>query len=887
MIRAMRKTILILFLVLLATTTLYSQGIRGEIQDRNGEPVPYAAIFIKELTRGTTCNALGRFSLPLPGGDYTIFFRSLGYTEVSRSIHVGESYTELTIQLPPQTYMIPEVRVSATGEDPAYWIMRKAIGLASYHLHEVSSYNAEIYIKGTAFIDKMPRAIARRIEVNAMEVKEDETYMLESLNEVKFKAPDKYEMNVIASQNTLPGYTDNVNPMDYINASLYQPQIETVVSPFARTAFSYYRFSFEGTFLEGTHIINKIKVTPKRKSQQLCEGYLYIVEDLWCLHSSELSVNTIAGTLILEQLYANVIMDAWLPVSHKIRALVDIAGVQGEATYVSSLKYSDVTLNPNLPETYFTPMTSKEVPDEPDDETVSKEQEKINELLEKEELTNRDVARLSKLIEKETEKGEQTDKDELNQTGTTFSVARDAVKNDSLFWNEKRPIPLTPEEHVTLRVRDSIRGIQAAAAPRDSSTTTLSVGRRGNPFRNIMFGRRWYAHQGRFFFTYGGLADIERLGYNTVDGIYYGQGLSFEWRPDTLFALRWRLDAGYAFHRKAPLIRWRSNLLYAPMARGKVALDMNYSSTDFNGSSGIPAPTNLVYTLLLRQNHLKLYEQIDATLYNRIDPVNGMILTTFVTFGLQNRLDNKNYFSLFYRNADEERFTANTPGSRPREVAELTDHKRLLAHLELSYTPRQYYIIRNNRKNLRGSDWPTFSAVYRKAFPMESTGWSEFSTLEGKISHSVEVGLLSQIDWNLSAGLFLDTASVHFADYRHFKTNPLHVDMSRLDNALMFTDYYETSTDRYWVSLQGSLTTSYLMVKYLPWFSERLWKESLHLAYLYTPDHRNYMQLGYSLNELFFLLDIGVYVGFGERGNAEQPEGWGYKGVTGRLNFRF
>ncbi len=55
-------------------------------------------------------------------------------------------------------------------------------------------------------------------------------------------------MRVIASQNTLPGYTENVNPMDYVNASLYQQEIEGVISPLARNAFSYYRFDFEGTF---------------------------------------------------------------------------------------------------------------------------------------------------------------------------------------------------------------------------------------------------------------------------------------------------------------------------------------------------------------------------------------------------------------------------------------------------------------------------------------------------------------------------------------------------------------------------------------------------------------------------------------------------------------
>ncbi len=254
-------TLLFGFLIIAASQGI-TGGIRGEIQDMNGEPVPYAAIFIKELTRGTTCNALGLFSLPLPEGSYTIFFRSLGYTEVTKDIEVGNEYTDHIIQLPPQTYMIPEVRVSASGEDPAYWIMRKTIGLANYHLHEVSNYDAEIYIKGTAIIDKLPRAIAKRIQVNEIKIEENETYMMESLNEVQFTAPDKYEMQVIASQNTLPGYAQNVNPMDYINTSLYQQQIESFVSPLARNAFSYYRYSFEGTYLEGTNIINKIKVIP-------------------------------------------------------------------------------------------------------------------------------------------------------------------------------------------------------------------------------------------------------------------------------------------------------------------------------------------------------------------------------------------------------------------------------------------------------------------------------------------------------------------------------------------------------------------------------------------------------------------------------------------------
>lgn len=878
----MRNSLLIFLCIISFRAPLLSQGIQGEVRDVNGDPVPYAAIFIKELTRGTTCNALGMYSLPLPAGNYTIYFRSLGYTEVTRNVTVEDDYIKLIIQLPPQTYMIPEVRISASGEDPAYWIMRKAIGLANYHLNEVSSYKAQIYIKGAAILRKLPRAIAKRIDVEGVKVKEDEAYMLESLNEVGFKAPDDYTLKVIASQNTLPGYADNVNPMDYINASLYQEEIEGVISPLARTAFSHYKFEFVNSFMVGTHIINKIRVIPKRKSPQLVEGYLYIVEDLYCLHSSDLSLNTIAGTLSLQQQYANVIMDAWLPVSHKIQAEIDIVGVKGTATYVSSLEYRDVVLNPNLPETYFKSSIQAEETKDPE-QPVSKEQEKINELLEKEELSNRDVAKLSKLMEKESQYEAGDDlKEDLDQTGTTITVAEDAVKNDSTYWNKMRPIPLTPEEHLTLKSRDSIIGFQNDTIAPDSSRAS---GRKKVSFKNLVYGRTYIRNRGKLRFKHDGLIDLEKFGYNTVDGIYYGQGFGINWRPDSIHIINTKLDLSYAFMRKAPLIRWDTYYLYAPMARGRFGLNLRYRSLDFNKNQGIPPATNMLYTLFMRQNHLKMFEQIDATLYNIIDPVHGMTLQTYVNYGVVNQLENNSLFSFFYRNAEEERFTENTPAGRDALAPELQGHKRFGVHIELEYTPKRYYLIRNYRKVYRDSKWPTFSLAYRAAIPLEQSGWSDYKMLEAKINHSFDVGLMSKLAWSLTAGSFLDTTSVHFSDYKHFKSNPLYIDMAGLDRALMFSDYYQASTKRYWAKIHATLTSSYLLIKYLPWFSERLWQESLDLAYLYTPETPNYLQVGYRLEDIFFLMDLGVYVGFRE--SLEKTGQWGYQDVTFRLNFKF
>ena len=130
----------------------------------------------------------------------------------------------------------------------------------------------------------------------------------------------------------------------------------------------------------------------------------------------------------------------------------------------------------------------------------------------------------------------------------------------------------------------------------------------------------------------------------------------------------------------------------------------------------------------------------------------------------------------------------------------------------------------------------------------------------------------------MSTGYFLSKDAIHFSDYKHFKSSPLYIDMAGLNNALMLMDYYEASTSDYWFYADAKFNTSYLLIKFLPWFSERLWKESVGIAYLHTPQTPHYVQLGYSLNEIFFLADLGVYTAFQEGK---------YKGVMVKLNFRF
>jgi hypothetical protein len=271
-----------------------------------------------------------------------------------------------------------------------------------------------------------------------------------------------------------------------------------------------------------------------------------------------------------------------------------------------------------------------------------------------------------------------------------------------------------------------------------------------------------------------------------------------------------------------------------------------------------------------------MYEQIDATLYNRIDIANGLVLSTSTTVGQQYNLDNNSDFSILFGKKKD--FTPNIPSELQPDDPALADHQKFTVQLQLEFTPKHYYVVRNGRKDMRDSRWPTFSMEYRQAFPLEQSGWSEFKVAEMSIQQQVDIGLLSELTWVAEAGYFLNATSLHYADFKHFKSNPLLIDMAGFDHALMLMDYYEASTSDYWASTEANLTTSYLLFKFLPWFSDMLWKESVGIAYLYTPQTPHYFQVGYSMNELFFLVDLGVFAAFQE-GN--------YKGFGVKINFRF
>jgi hypothetical protein len=143
------KSPLFLAFILLFSLKLSAQEatITGKITGEDGKTIPFATVYIKSTTKGTSANSEGEYSINLKTGTYELRFKAIGYRQESRKIELKSSQN-ISVVLKNEDYQIKEVTVRAGSEDPAYAIIRKAIKKRKGYLNAVNSYTAEVYIKG-------------------------------------------------------------------------------------------------------------------------------------------------------------------------------------------------------------------------------------------------------------------------------------------------------------------------------------------------------------------------------------------------------------------------------------------------------------------------------------------------------------------------------------------------------------------------------------------------------------------------------------------------------------------------------------------------------------------------------------------------------------------
>ena len=357
-----------LTLAFLLFTTFSLAQISGKITDAQGEPLPFASIYVKGTSYGTTSNGEGDFTLELKNGTYEVIFQYVGYKQKTETLTVDNEPIRLDVVLQAEAFEISGVVVTADAEDPAYAVIRNAIKKRKYYKEQVEAYQCNVYIKGgIKLLDAPEKILGNDIGDMGGQLDSNRTgiiYLSESEAILNFKQPDHYKEIMISSKVSGDdnGFSFNrFSEMDfnlYKNTSLYSREI---VSPIANNALTYYKYKLMGTFYDDNGmLINKIEVIQKRKEDPTYGGMIYIVEDLWNIQSTELFITSRAmkqpglDTLWLNQVHVPVQEpDVWRLFSQTISFSAGLFGFKMEGDFTGIFK--DYNINPTFCLLYTSP----------------------------------------------------------------------------------------------------------------------------------------------------------------------------------------------------------------------------------------------------------------------------------------------------------------------------------------------------------------------------------------------------------------------------------------------------------------------------------------------------------------------------------------------------
>ena len=138
----MKNSILLLLMVVWAAQTEAAK-IKGKVTDEKGEALPFASIYIKGTTKGTTSNLEGHYSYDLPMGTYTFICQYVGFQKQEVDIKIDAESISKNFVLVTRGNQLKQV-VIKNGEDPALRMIRKTIKKRSDYNKEIEFVRSKI-----------------------------------------------------------------------------------------------------------------------------------------------------------------------------------------------------------------------------------------------------------------------------------------------------------------------------------------------------------------------------------------------------------------------------------------------------------------------------------------------------------------------------------------------------------------------------------------------------------------------------------------------------------------------------------------------------------------------------------------------------------------------
>jgi hypothetical protein len=729
--------ILLLFIPLFYFNIAYSGAIKGSITDINNDPLPFASVYVKNTSYGTTTNIKGEYFLELEKGEHEIVFSFIGFKTVEKKITINSTKQtlELKISLKEDVALLAGVEIVAKTRDRAKSIMREVRAKRADYLNEIEQYSCKTYLKSS--LEKEPIIKTSVDSLNLIytaeekldkKLKKENLNLIETISTTYFKAPNRYREVIEAHHDYAEvddplGGTEITFGMDigepditqregeiknpyliYTDISnsdfnFYQNNIsftaicpKPIISPLASTSAVNYAYDYKGSFVENGKKIYQLEVIPRFKNEALFYGFIYIEDSTWALKSVDLNINK--GALLfcnefkIIQNYKEIEPNAYLPVRRELFYTIK----EGANNIIGNTRvnHSEYNLNPTFPKKTF----------------------------------NSEIKR--------------------------YEV--DAFDKDEAFWTDKRPIILKENELTFISEYDSLVSLYSSA---DYLIRVDSAFNKINIWSFLLTG---IGHKNSFKgteFRFRGLINqIVPLG---VGGYRHRLGGYFNKEFDNDFLLETEAQIDYGFRNKDVKGKVGVGLTYIPLKFVRTFIRFGDYYDLINQNAAFTA-------VLSRSNYVRTK---NISISQRMEVVNGLYAEATVSF--QNQISIANLqladysFLAFGDTADQNTIeTLNTATGFP-------DYKKTEFSLSLKYRMKQKYFIKNNKKIITEANYPTIGLNYRRGIPSIFNSEVDFEYIELSAQDDFRLPQLGYSTWKVSTGTFTNKNNLRILEHKYFR----------------------------------------------------------------------------------------------------------------------
>ncbi len=731
-------------LLLLIGITNYAQ-IKGTVTDNNGKPIPFANIYVKDTYIGTTTNDQGKYELSLKiPGTYVILYKYLGFKTEKKVVTYDNGTPQIVdVTLTEEEIELKEVHIDK-NTNPAIEIIKNAIASRRDNSKKTAKYTADFYSRGIFRVKNLPKSImGQKLDFFDEVIDSSRSgilYLSETVSRITFQKPDKMKEVIIASKVSGKDNGFSFNNAAQAEFDFYENYLEfnaQVVSPIADNAFNYYKYKFEGSFAdENNQLINKIKVTPRRNSEPVMEGYLYIVDDSWAIYAVDLSItgtqmqNPALNKLTIKQSFSyNNTNKIWTKNTQTLDFEAGMLGINinGGFTYV----YSNFEFPAQFEKKTFT----------------------------------REVLRFEE----------------------------NANKKEDSFWNSIRPAPLTAEESGDYIKKEVLQN------KKKSKTYLDSIDSKRNKFRvmDIISGYHYNDSFHKWSLNYEG--PLLSTQFNTVQGWNTKVGFSYTKRNEekrTYTNIGTKINYGFSDKRLRGIVSYTQK--FNNTNNCTLNIMGGNTVTQFNNNNPISASVNSVSSLFFKNNFMKLYEKnyVSANLNQEI--VNGIYLGINAEYAEKKPLWNTTDQSSVKSSNTYTSNNPLAPNDYSTSAFDKYNLAKVGVASRIRFG-QQYWTRPDGKFNLGDDHYPSLTLGYEKAFAGSDKKY-EYDYVSAKVTQDLSIGNKGVIKYSSKAGKFFNAANISFADYKHFNGNQTHVGSGEsYTNVFNNLPYYTASTnDSYW-----------------------------------------------------------------------------------------